>query len=110
MGCLQSEQNQSQLKRVWQTTERLADSNQLKGFVGFATQQSHHPELAKAKLILFSFSGRGSLVARIVGYAPDRIFAAIEYVPRHREPIGIDTVSLPDEGLSIPQLIIANGR
>jgi len=72
-------------------------------------QQSHHPELARSKIILFSFSGGGSMVARMVAYAPDRILAAIEYAPGHYEPIGIDTVKLPEAALSVPQFIIANG-
>jgi hypothetical protein len=72
-------------------------------------KQAHHPELAKTRLILFSFSGGGSMVARMVGYAPERILAAVEYAPGHREPIGIDTVKLPDAALTVPQFIIANG-
>jgi len=72
-------------------------------------KQSHHPELAGSKLILFSFSGGGSMVARMVAYAPERTLAAIEYAPGHREPIGIDTVTLPEAALSVPQFIIANG-
>jgi len=72
-------------------------------------EQAHHPELANSKLILFSFSGGGSMVARMLNYAPERILAAIEYAPGHREPIGIDTVTLPVKGLSIPQFVIANG-
>ena len=62
-----------------------------------------------SKLILCSFSGGGSMVARMVGYAPDRILAAIEYPPGHYEPIYIDTVKLPEAALSVPQFIIANG-
>jgi dienelactone hydrolase len=73
------------------------------------SQQSRHPELAESKLILFSFSGGGSMVARMVAYAPNRILAAIEYAPGHYEPIGIDTVELPEAALSVPQFIIANG-
>ena len=72
-------------------------------------QQSHHPELSKSKLILFSFSGGGSMVARMIAYAPDRIFAAVEYAPGHWDPIGIDTVKLPEAALSVPQFIVANG-
>ena len=72
-------------------------------------QQSHHPELAGSKIILFSFSGGGSMVARMVAYAPERILAAIEYAPGHYEPMGIDTVKLPEAALSVPQFIIANG-
>jgi len=70
---------------------------------------SHHSELADSKLILFSFSGGGSFVARMVAYAPERMLAAVEYAPGHREPIGIDTVLLPKKALSVPQFIIANG-
>jgi len=77
--------------------------------IGTALLQSHHPELAGSKLIVFSFSGGGSRVARMVGYAPDRILAALEYAPGHWEPIGIDTVKLPEAALSVPQFIIANG-
>jgi dienelactone hydrolase len=55
-------------------------------------QQSHHPELDQSKLILLSFSGGGSMVARMVAYAPERILAVVEYAPGHREPLGIDTV------------------
>jgi len=72
-------------------------------------QMSQHPEIAESKLILFSFSGGGSMVARMVAYAPERVLAAIEYAPGHREPIGIDTVELPEKALSVPQFIIANG-
>jgi hypothetical protein len=72
-------------------------------------EQSHHPELATSKLILFSFSGGGSLVARMVGYSPERILAAVAYAPGHREPFGIDTVALPEKALSVPQFIIVNG-
>jgi hypothetical protein len=49
------------------------------------------------------------MVARMVGYAPDRILAAVEYAPGHWEPIGIDTVKLPEAALSVPQFIIVNG-
>jgi hypothetical protein len=72
-------------------------------------QLARHPELAESKIILLSFSGGGSMVARLVAYAPERILAAIEYAPGHREPIGIDTVDLPEASLSVPQFIIANG-
>jgi hypothetical protein len=72
-------------------------------------QQAHHPELADSKLILFSFSGGGDMVARMVAYAPTRILAAIEYAPGSFDPNGIDTVALPEAALSVPQFIIANG-
>jgi dienelactone hydrolase len=71
-------------------------------------QQSHHPELAASKLILFSFSGGGAMVARMGAYAPEQVLAPIEYAPGHRDPIGINTVTLP-EAAAVPQFIIANG-
>jgi hypothetical protein len=62
-----------------------------------------HPELAASKAILLGFSEGGSLVARMVGYAPDRLIAAIPYAPGNGEPLGINTVELPAEALTIPQ-------
>jgi dienelactone hydrolase len=70
---------------------------------------SHHPELASSKLIVYSFSGGGSLVARMAGYVPDRILAVIAYAPGQYEPLGMDTIDLPDKALVVPQFIIANG-
>jgi hypothetical protein len=51
-------------------------------------------------VILLSFSGGGSLVARMVGYAPDRVIAAIPYAPGNVEPFGISAVELPTEALA----------
>jgi dienelactone hydrolase len=73
-------------------------------------QTTSHPELATSKVIPLGFSAGGSLVARMVGYAPDRVIAAIPYAPGNVEPLGINTVKLPAEALAIPQLIIANGN
>jgi hypothetical protein len=70
---------------------------------------SHHPELAWSKLIVYSFSGGGSLVARMAGYVPDRILAVVAYAPGQYEPLGMDTIDLPDKALVVPQFIIANG-
>jgi hypothetical protein len=70
---------------------------------------SHHPELAQSALTFFSFSGGGSLVARMAGFAPDRTLAVIASAPGQYEPLGMDTIDLPKEALDIPQLIIANG-
>jgi dienelactone hydrolase len=72
-------------------------------------KDSHHPELARSKVILFSFSGGGSLVARMAGYIPGRIIAAVEYAPSQYDPLGMDTIDLPENALSVPQFIIANG-
>jgi len=70
---------------------------------------SHHPELAQSALTFFSFSGGGSLVARMAGFAPDWTLAVVASSPRQYEPLGMDTIDLPKEALDVPQLIIANG-
>ena len=70
---------------------------------------SHHPELALSALTLLSFSGGGSLVVRMSGFAPDRMLAVISLAPGQYEPLGMDTIELPKEALDVPQLIIANG-
>jgi dienelactone hydrolase len=70
---------------------------------------AQHPELAWSKLILFGFSGAGSLVARLIAYMPERVLAGIEYSPSQYDPLGMDTVGLPENALVVPQLIIANG-
>lgn len=72
-------------------------------------QTTGHAELTTSKLILLSFSGGGSLVARMAGYAPERVLAVIPYAPGHFEPLGMNTIELPKIALAIPQLIIANG-
>jgi hypothetical protein len=60
-------------------------------------QSSGHQELASAKLILLGFSGAGSLVARLAGYAPDRVIAAIPADASQFSPLGIETVTLSPE-------------
>lgn len=75
----------------------------------FAEISGHH-ELVNAKLILLGFSGGGSLCARMVGFAPDRVVAAILSSPGHYEPFGINTVSLNSDELVVPELIVAGGR
>jgi dienelactone hydrolase len=68
-------------------------------------KSSGHQELASAKMILLGFSGAGSLVARLVGYAPGRVIAAIPADASQFSPLGIDTVILSPEALAVPQLI-----
>jgi dienelactone hydrolase len=72
-------------------------------------QSSGHQELASAKLILLGFSGAGSLVARLAGYAPDRVIAAIPADASQFSPLGIDTVTLSPEAQAVPQLILTGG-
>ena len=69
-------------------------------------QSSGHQELASARLILMGFSGAGSLVARLTGYAPDQVIAAIPADASQFSPLGIDTVALSPEALAVPQLIL----
>jgi hypothetical protein len=40
--------------------------------------------------------------------APSRVVASIAIAPGHFEPMGIDTVEIPNAALAVPQLIIAN--
>ncbi len=70
---------------------------------------SDHAEIAQSVLTFFSFSGGGSLVARMLGFAPDRTLAIIASAPGQYEPLGMDTIDLPRKALAVPQLIIANG-
>jgi dienelactone hydrolase len=70
---------------------------------------SHHSELDRSRLIYFSFSGGGSLVARMAAYAPERALAVVGYAPGQYEPLGMDAIDLPKEALDVPQLIVANG-
>jgi dienelactone hydrolase len=74
----------------------------------FAAAAGHH-ELTRIPLIFLGFSGAGPLSARLVGTSPKRVLAAILSSPGHYEPLGIDTVELSSESLSVPQLIIAGG-
>jgi pimeloyl-ACP methyl ester carboxylesterase len=70
---------------------------------------SGHPELSSAKLILLGFSGTGALFAHFVGYAPDRVVAAILAAPGHYDPVGIDRVHLSPTAIQVPELIIVGG-
>ena len=70
---------------------------------------SAHPELATTKLILLGFSGTGALFAHFVGFAPDRVVAAIVTDPGHYDPVGIDNVQLSPAARLVPQLIMTGG-
>lgn len=69
-------------------------------------ERSHHAELSTAKLILLGFSGTGSLVARMVDYAPDRVLASVPTHPGHFDPVGMDTINLSPGAAAVPQLIL----
>ena len=67
------------------------------------------PELKSIPIIAMGWSGAGSLAARLAGYKPERYLAGIAYAPGQYEPLGMDTIALPPQAISRPQLIIANG-
>jgi dienelactone hydrolase len=69
----------------------------------------NRPELRTTGIIAMGWSGAGSLAARLAGYRPKRYVAVIAYAPGQYEPLGMDTIDLPAQALSSPQLIIANG-
>ena len=66
-------------------------------------------ELRSAPIIAMGWSGAGSLVGRLAGFRPARYLAGIAYAPGQYEPLGMDTIELPDDAIRPPQLIIANG-
>jgi hypothetical protein len=70
---------------------------------------SNHPELSRSAMIYFGMSGTGSLAARMVDFIPERTIGSVEYVPDQEDPVGIDTVTISDKALAVPQFIIANG-
>jgi len=72
-------------------------------------RQSGHAEISSAKLILLGFSGIGALFAQFVGYAPDRVLAAILANPGQSDPYGMDLIDLSSAALTVPQFIIAGG-
>jgi dienelactone hydrolase len=71
---------------------------------------TNHLELKTAPLLLMGFSGAGALVGRLVGFAPDRIEAAIVSHGGQGAPLGLDTISLSGAALKIPVLILVGGK
>jgi dienelactone hydrolase len=71
---------------------------------------TNHLELKTAPLLLMGFSGAGALVGRLVGFAPDRIEAAIVSHGGQVAPLGLDTISLSGAALKIPVLILVGGK
>jgi dienelactone hydrolase len=72
-------------------------------------RQSHHPEIAGAKLIVMGFSGIGAMFGHFVGYTSDRILAAILANPGQTDPYGMKDINLSTVALTVPQFIIAGG-
>lgn len=72
-------------------------------------RQSHHPELADAKLIVMGFSGIGAMFGHFVRYAPDRVVAAILANPGQSDPYGLKDMDLGAAALRVPQFIITGG-
>jgi len=75
----------------------------------FAESTGHH-ELAAVPLIYLGFSGAGALAARMPGYAPERSIAAVLSHAGQSPPLGLNTIVLSKEGLSIPQLVLVGGN
>jgi dienelactone hydrolase len=73
-------------------------------------QESGHPELGSAKLIVLGFSGTGAYFGHFVAYAPNRVLAAILTNPGQTDPDNIDKIKLDADGVAVPELIIAGGR
>ena len=71
---------------------------------------TNHPELKTAPLIPLGFSGAGALVGRLVGFAPDRIAAAILSHAGQIPPWNLDTINLSGAALKIPELILVGGK
>ncbi len=71
---------------------------------------ANHPELRTAPFLLLGFSGAGALVARLVGFAPDRIATAIVSHGGQVPPLNLDTITLPDAALKTPELILVGGK
>jgi dienelactone hydrolase len=71
---------------------------------------THHPELKTAPLVLMGFSGAGALVGRLVGFAPDRIAAAIVSHGGQFSPLDLDTINLSGVALKIPELVLVGGK
>ena len=71
--------------------------------------ESGHPELKEAKLIVLGFSGTGAYFGRFVAFAPDRILAAILTNPGTDDPNNVDNLRLDEKGVSVPELIIVGG-
>ncbi len=69
-----------------------------------------HPELRTAPLLILGFSGAGALVARLVGFAPDRIATAIVSHGGQVPPLNLDTITLPNAALKTPELILVGGK
>jgi pimeloyl-ACP methyl ester carboxylesterase len=72
-------------------------------------QETNHPELSKADLLLLGFSGAGPLTGRFIAEYPNRIIAGVLSAPGHFPPQGINTVKLNRNAQQIPELIIAGG-
>jgi dienelactone hydrolase len=73
-------------------------------------EQTRHPELRDAPLVLLGFSGAGAFAGRLVSFAPERIAAAILAHAGQFEPLGLDTIQHSPSSLAVPEFILAGGR
>jgi hypothetical protein len=72
-------------------------------------RQSRHAEISEARLILMGFSGIGAMFGHFVGYAPDRVLAAILANPGQTDPYGMKDINLSRVALAVPEFVIAGG-
>jgi hypothetical protein len=72
--------------------------------------QTDHPELKTAPVILLGFSGAGAFAARLVGFAPQRIAAAVLSHAGQNHSLGLNTIQLSDSSLTVPELVIVGGK
>jgi dienelactone hydrolase len=73
-------------------------------------EESGHPELKEAKLIVLGFSGTGAYFGHFVAYDPDRVLAAILTNPGATDPDNVDKITLDEKGIAVPVLIIVGGH
>jgi dienelactone hydrolase len=72
--------------------------------------QTDRPELRTAPVILLGFSAAGAFAARLVGFAPQRIAAAVLSHAGQDRSLGLDTIQLADASLTVPELVIVGGK
>ncbi len=73
-------------------------------------EQSRHPELKQAPLIVLGFSGAGSLAARLTTFAPERVMAAVLAHAGQFDPLGLDTIQHTAASVKIPELILVGSK
>ncbi len=67
------------------------------------------PELKTAPVVPMGFSGARAFAARLVGFAPTRIAAAILANAGQFEPLGLDRIEPSGLSLTVPEFILSGG-